>query len=53
MYGTKITMKTINGKHFVTHKGEAHVFNSLSEAWDFITITHFINFRHGTRRLGK
>jgi hypothetical protein len=49
MYGTKITMKTINGKHIVTHRGTVHVFDSLGEAWDYITLTHFINFRLGRK----
>lgn len=28
-----ITMKTVHGKHIVTHKGESHTFDNLRDAW--------------------
>lgn len=51
MYGTRITLKTICGKHVVKHNGEAHIFETLHEALDYITIVHFINFRLGRKTI--
>lgn len=37
---TKITFKTIRGKHIVKVNGKESVFDNLRDAWEFIFSAH-------------
>lgn len=38
-----ITFRSEKGKHIVTYRGEAHIFDTLHDAWEYIALVHFIN----------